>query len=291
LALGLERALSASMTGTLTLIKKFGRNPIGWLNDGGEYGTEIFNLPDGRSVTVHPRLNLSEDITYVLSNPEGWFHDYNAMVLTVDKRWSSRWQLRASLTYSEAEGIITSNKPLVRDGSNVSFADVPQRTDGAIDFGRDPNDLTNAIGKLRDDRTVMLRVQGLALIPKLGVLVGAQYQHLTGKPWATFTFVPLPQGTREVYIEPPGTRRLPHQNLLDIRLSKKFGTDNLGFLQWIGRRFGRHGEIELLVDVFNALNDQAFEEIVTANFLSSHFGVGSEFLEPRRALLGIKVTF
>ena len=291
LSFGLERELTAGGTVGLLVVKKLGRNPIGWVNEGGEYGTEVFQLPDGRSVIVHPRLNSGEDTTFILSNPEGWFHDYNAASLSLSKRWSDRWQVQASYTYSESEGIITSNKPVVRDVNGISFADVPQRTDGAIPFGRDPNDLTNAIGKLRDDRTHAIRVHGFAVIPKLDVMIGAQYQNLTGKPWATFTFVPLPQGTREIYIEPPGVRRLPDQSLLDIRFSKTFRPDDIKFLDWIGPQFRQRGKIEILADVFNVLNDQAFEEIVTSNFLSSHFGEGSKFIEPRRVMLGIKVTF
>ena len=45
-------------------------------------------------------------------------------------------------------------------------------------------------------------------------------------------------------IEPRGTRRLPSQTLLDVRVSRAF-------------RFSAAGRVELSLDVLNVLNDTA----------------------------------
>ncbi|MFQ5790050.1 MAG: TonB-dependent receptor domain-containing protein [Acidobacteriota bacterium] len=303
--LGIERELKTGWVVGLHMVRKKGRKPLGWTDARGLYGTDTFHLPNGRLITVHPLLSDTGDRLFTLGNPDGWFFDYRGAVLDFQKRFSNRWQFRTSYTFSENEGLISSSKPFVQNAVDVSFADVPQRTDGAIPFGRDPNDLTNATGKLRDDRTHMVRVQGALEIPKVNLSVGLHFQYLTGKPWAAFALVPLPQGNRAVYVEPPGTRRLPSQTLLDMRLAKTLSLRDLSLLRWIGRYrpfrwagqsriirgLGERGKMELSIDVFNILNDEAFEEIVTSNVFSPNFGEGRRFIDPRRAMLGVKLHF
>ena len=53
-----------------------------------------------------------------------------------------------------------------------------------VTFGQDPNDLTNARGRLPNDRPHMLRVMTSVDVPRTGFVVAANLQHLSGKPWA-----------------------------------------------------------------------------------------------------------
>ncbi len=124
----------------------------------------------------------------------------------------------------------------------------------------------------------MFRVQGAVEIPKIEVLLSANFQQLTGKPWAGVTFVRLPQGTRPIFVEPRGTRRLPSQTLLDFRVSKIF-------------RFSGERKLELVLDILNLLNETAAEGVVTTNVFSPEFGEGSRFVTPRQAMLGIRFSF
>jgi hypothetical protein len=145
-------------------------------------------------------------------------------------------------------------------------------------FGKDPNDYTNSTGPLNNDRTHMFRVQGAVEIPKVGILVGANFQHPTGQPFAAYGNVRLPQGTRQVFLETRGTRRLAPQTLLDLRVSKIF-------------RFGKDGKVEILADILNLLNDAAETSLVTNNFYSPNFENASRFVDPLRAMLGVKLAF
>jgi hypothetical protein len=79
-------------------------------------------------------------------------------------------------------------------------------------------------------------------------------------------------------VEPFGSRRLSSQTIVDFRVSKIF-------------RFGTTGNVELLVDVLNALDDSAEEGVATRNFYSPNFGRGVDFITPRRAMIGAKVSF
>jgi hypothetical protein len=54
--------------------------------------------------------------------------------------------------------------------------------------------------------------------------------------------------------------------------------------------FGRQGRIELLLDVLNVLNSTAEEGLATDNLFSPNFGVPSVFVDPRRAMLSVRLN-
>jgi hypothetical protein len=49
--------------------------------------------------------------------------------------------------------------------------------------------------------------------------------------------------------------------------------------------------IELLLDVLNVLNDTAEEGLVDDNLFSQNFGRPNVFIDPRRAMLGVRFVF
>lgn len=100
------------------------------------------------------------------------------------------------------------------------------------------------------------------------MLVGANFQFLSGTPWAATALVSLPQGFRLIFIEPPGSRRLSSQTLLDLRISKIF-------------RFQERVKPELLVDILNAFNETATQGVITSNLFSPNFAEGLSHVEPR----------
>ncbi|MDQ3071352.1 MAG: hypothetical protein M3R55_16670, partial [Acidobacteriota bacterium] len=78
-------------------------------------------------------------------------------------------------------------------------------------------------------------------------------------------------------LEPRGSRRLSPQSLLDLRVSRKMA------LKGVGR-------IELLLDVLNLLNDTAEEGLATDNQFSHNFGLATIFMDPRRAMLSVRLN-
>jgi hypothetical protein len=144
-------------------------------------------------------------------------------------------------------------------------------------FGRDPNDLTNARGRLPNDRPHMVRVMGSAELPRTGLMFASNLQISSGKPWAATAQVSLPQGDQRILLEPRGARRLSTQTLLDVRLSRAIAV-------------GRLGRVELVVDVLNALNDTAEEGLTTDNLFSPNFGQPTNFVDPRRAMVSVRMN-
>jgi hypothetical protein len=114
-------------------------------------------------------------------------------------------------------------------------------------------------------------------VPRTGLVVAANLQHFSGKPWAASTQVSLPQGDQRVLLEPRGSRRLSSQTLLDLRVSRTIG-------------FSGVGRVELTFDVLNALDDTAEEGLATDTLVSPNFGLPTLFVDPRRAMLGVRLN-
>jgi hypothetical protein len=272
-SIGFDRELTANVGIGMTYVYKKGRDYTGFVDIVGQYGSGTATLDDGRTVPTRPLLTDADARIYQLTNPDGFFTEYNGVLFTFNKRWSDRWQAVMSYTWSEAEGLIVSNGNAPSGSqSTASFAGANSR------FGRDPNDLTNATGNLLNDRTHMFRVQTAYEIPGVDVLFGAAVQYLTGKPYGGQVQVPLPQGSRAIYVDPLGTYRMQPQTLLDLRISKIF-------------RFGGDGRLEVLADILNLFQEEAEESVVSRNVFSPNFGAGAIFIDPMRVMLGVKVHF
>ena len=267
---GVDREIGRGLAVTLAYIRKNGNDFIGWTDTGGQYREETRTLSDGGSVPVFALVNSTASRRFLLTNPEGYSLTYNGLVMAVERRGSGRWQASGSYTLSKTSGLQPSSGGAAADPQFSS-------TLGGGTFGRDPNSLTNARGRLPNDRPHVLRGSASVQVPRTGFVVAASAQHFTGKPWAASTQISLPQGDQRILLEPRGTRRLSSQTLLDLRLSRTIA-------------FGGLGRIELLLDVLNALNETAEEGLATDNRYSANFGQPTVFVDPRRAMLGVRVN-
>jgi hypothetical protein len=192
--------------------------------------------------------------------------------MLVEKRRSHGWQAFASYTVSKTTGLLPSSGTNAA-GAQVSTVSPPNN----VTFGRDPNDLTNARGLLPHDRPHIVRMMGSVDVPRTGVVVAANMQFFTGKPWAATTPITLPQGDQRIQVEPRGSRRLSSQSLLDVRISRSMA-------------LGKLGRVELMLDVLNALNDTAEEGIATDNLFSPNFGQPTVFVDPRRVMVSARLN-
>jgi hypothetical protein len=278
-SIGVDREMGRQLAVSVAYIHKAGDNFIGWTDVGGRYLEETRILRDGRTFPV---FALDTAVTptsarrFLLTNPAGYSMRYDGMVIALDKRRANRWQAFGSYTLSKASGLLPSSGTTAA-GAQASTVSPPQ----PLTFGRDPNDLTNARGRLPNDRPHAVRAMGSVDIPRTGLAVSANIQYFSGKPWAATALLALPQTgnqpTQRVLLEPRGARRLPSQTLLDVRVSQTI-------------KAGAIGRIEVLVDVLNALNDTAEEALATDNLFSASFGQPIVFMDPRRAMIGIRLN-
>jgi hypothetical protein len=254
----------------LAYIHKNGRDFIGWTDVGGQYREETRTLPDLTTVPVFVLTNSPSSRLFLLTNPSGYSLTYNGLVTTVERRRANGWQALGSYTFSRASGLQALSGGAAADAQVSTVA--PSTT-----FGRDPNNLTNAYGRLPNDRPHMLRMMGAIDVPRTGVTMAANFQYFSGKPWAATAQISLPQGDQRILLEPRGTRRLSSQSLLDVRASRTILN-------------GRLGRIEVLLDVLNVLNNTAEEALATDNRFSPTFGLPTVFVDPRRAMLSVRLN-
>ena len=215
--------------------------------------------------------NAASDRRFLLTNPADFSMNYDGLVVAMEKRMASGWQASGSYTFSRVAGLQAASGTTA-DGAQTSTV-APANM-----FGSDPNNLTNADGRLPNDRPHVLRMTGVVHVP-LGVLVSANLQHFSGKPWAATAQVPLgAQGSQRILLEQRGARRLSSQSILDLRVSKTL-------------RLGDAGRVELLLDVLNLLDDTAEEALVSDVLAASTFGRPRSFVDPRRAMIGARLHF
>jgi hypothetical protein len=272
-SIGIDREIGRRLAVSAVFVRKDGSRFIGWEDTAGVYTERPEPLADGRTVTVFDldtSVTPARDRRFHLTNQHDYFLTYNGLVLAAERRRSGGWQASGSYTFSRAEGLQASSGAAA-SGVQASTVSPPQ----PLTFGRDPNDLTNARGRLPNDRPHIFRVMGSVDVPRTGVALAGSLQHFTGKPWAASALIPLRQGEVRVLLEPRGTRRLSSQTLVDLRVSRPF-------------RLGAATRIELILDVLNALNDTAEEGLATDHFYNAAFGRPTVFMDPRRAMLSLR---
>ena len=277
-SVGVDRQIGRQLAISLAYVRKNGANFIGWTEVAGVYHEDTRRLPNGGSVPLLVLTTNSPERLFRLTNPEGYSSAYNGFVVVVDKRRSKGWQATGSYTLSRVHGLLASS------GTTAAGAQISTVGSPPIMFGRDPNDLTNARGRLPNDRLHMFRVMGGVDVPGTGLMMAANLQHSSGKPWAGAAVVSLPapqSGQQRILLEPRGSRQLSSQTLLDLRVSKTL-------------RFGTRARIELMVDVLNVLDDDAEEGLVSDELFD---GLGrpvvvqpNVFVDPRRVMLSARMN-
>ncbi len=271
LSAGIDRQIGGTFAASAAYVWKSGGDYIGWTDVGGQYRADTRTLPNGATLPVLVLTNGTAARRFYLTNPDTLFMHYDALLLTVNRRLAQGWQASASYTYSQARGLqATSNAP----ASEAQFSTIARPA--FLTFGQDPNDLTNASGRLANDRPHMFRTD-VAVHLKMKILVAARLQYFSGRPWAATTQVSLPQGSQRIMLEPRGSERLPSQTLLDLRVAKTFA-------------LGHAASADLMFDVLNLTNDAAAEAIQSDNLFATTFGQPTQFMDPRRVMLGVRLN-
>jgi hypothetical protein len=187
------------------------------------------------------------------------------------KRMSHGWQANAAYTYLDSKGVLPSGR--------LDLLSAQRATARFSDFGQNPNDFVNAGGKLLGNRPHTFRTQFVAELPH-GFLIGGSYLFQSGRSYARRGRVDLGYPTLvEVNLEErDGSRHVPNQSLFDMRLQKSFGiTKSVKF--------------DIFADALNLFNSDVNQGILSRFADSDTFAVPSDFVLPRRLMLGAKLTF
>ena len=233
-------------------VYKYGQKFIGEEDRGSTFVEGVAVLPNGLTVPTFSRTSAAAAEQVFLGNGPGTFQRYHGLILNLDKRMRDNWSANVSYTFSKSEGLLSTEA--------------------------DPNERTNRGGRINlYDRPQMVTVLAMYQFPWDVLLVGS-YIGASGDPFARETSITLPQGRRDIAIEPAdGTFRMDRQDILNFRLSKSF------------RRGAKN--IELGAEFQNMLQDEAWQSVSSTNFFSTSFNEPDFWIEPRRVNFFIRSKF
>jgi hypothetical protein len=274
-SVGLERVISPGFSLGSTFIYKKQGGVIGFINRAGIYEQVERVSPDnGKTYTVWNQLNPGVE-DHLLTNPEGWGQTYMGLIFTLNKRYSNRWMLNASLTLSKAEGLNLASSSTWGESSSQSLTWYTGK------YGVDPNNLINAKASLNLDRSWSLKVSAAYNFP-LDILVSLNLTYQQGRPRMTFVRIydldQRPYSFTKIIAEPKGTERFDNFLLIDFRLQKTFN---------IYKTLRLHA----FADIFNLLNDGTVVGYRSYSMWSVYYDVPSRMPLPRIVQVGLKLEF
>jgi hypothetical protein len=251
-SLGIDKQLVSNLAASISVVHKRALNQLATVTTGAAYGTQQVSSPLGGTITVFPLISKANDRIFLTTNGPGYNVTYDALLMSLTRRYANRWQGTVGYAYARLRGL----------------------TAGAVD----PNDVTNATGAQSIDRPNMLTLTSSYDVPRIAVQLSGNLIVVQGTPYAPVIQVSLPQGRRSINIEPLDSFRGPVEKHLYLRVSK--------ILFRAGQR-----RLELSGEVRNALQDTANQTRVTTVFGNVNFGLQSSWPDPRQLLLRARMYF
>jgi hypothetical protein len=208
----------------------------------------LTNALTGQPLTAYAWVNqAASNQSFEIRNTEGFQYldpsgnvittadprrDYKALMLVLTNQLKGRFGYQASYVLSKAEGNVDNSGEGNYEG-NSSW--------------NSPNTmLINAFGELTNSRRHELKAFLTYRIPRVDVMLGANYTGTSGRPYTPFEQFTSGQlnvpgsARRTIFLEPRGSRRTEFINDVDLRVEKAF--------EFQGHRFG------VFADTINLFN-------------------------------------
>jgi hypothetical protein len=278
LTVGIERELMDNLGVMVHYVHKRGERYGAWQDIAGQYVPDVYIDNEGAdatgaSIPVQRLVSDPGERVFQLTNPSGMFSRFNGVTLQVVKRMANNWQMTSSLVLARSTGRLGSSRP----ATSATFGPAGSQFSTANVFGRNPNDFINTDGRLIADRPVTFKTQLVYQFP-VGFLAGVNFTYQSGRPWGRLVRTDLGVPTVILAEKLDGSRTVSDQYLLDVRLQKDFG-------------LGGGAHLAFFADVLNALNNDAYEDLQGRLGTSSSFTLGTEYIYPRRVMIGAKFRF
>ncbi len=276
---GFEREIVKDFGVSVNYVYKKTQRPGGYRDTTGVYAPAIYSDTEGIDATGQdiPVLALESDpteSTFLLTNPSELHATFHGVTIQLTKRMSNHWQMVGSLVLSKNTGRLPSSKSGPIDEPVSAVISDSRR------FGRNPNDLTNTDGRIISDRPVTGKIQLVYEAP-LGFLFGLNYTYQQGRPFGRLVHLDgeiygLDTDIRAETID--GSRRVGSWNIVDLRAQKAFS-------------LGKTASFAVFADALNLFNNAAYDGIGSSLGTSEAFGQPTDFILPRRLMVGAKFTF
>lgn len=284
----LERELFKDASVTLSYIYRDWKNIIGVYDVLAEYekldykvgplNNKIFPVYELTSGSAHEfwieNIRQGADRPYVLGKP---YRKYQGFQFLFNKRFSNKWQLLFSYTYSQTKGTIDNEW-----GGDIGWQNFSVNSM----IAGDPNYWTNGDGYATYNPTHMLKIQGTYVLP-FDINLSASFRAISGYGYAQrFRTRTLSQGRVTFFVEQRGSRHYPMEKILDLRLEKVF-------------TLAQKYRLGLIVDVFNVFNSDTvmdWGERIGYDWLPGSYPSTDGhklygIVDPRQVRLGFRVMF
>ena len=215
------------------------------------------------SITAFRQLTDPADNQYLITNPDSAFRRYRGVELTANKRMSDNWQLQASWVISK----ITGNYNNTASYGNSTEYDEPNL---------DPRFQPYREGRLTNDNTHIAKVLGTYRLP-WDILTSGAFYYTTGQTFTRTVRVALPQGRKDLLIEPRGDQRYDARTQLDVRFEKQF------------RLAGPDRRLGVTLEGFNLFNADTITSRTTRS--GSSYFTPQGLVGPRRFRIGAVYRF
>jgi carboxypeptidase family protein/TonB-dependent receptor-like protein len=274
--IGFERELTPKMGLQVNYVRKWGRDFGAWHDTVGTYVQVpiVDNSgkdPSGNTINIF-RLTSDPNLRkFELGNSDVVGTDIHAVSMNVTKRMT-RWYASGGVTYLRGEGGV---------GGSPRSTTIQQRS--ALEFsqfGRNPNDFVNVIGRLNGDVGWQYKLQGVVKL-LWGVQASANLDSHENAHVVRVRTIPASVAGQSstILLQPRGENgRLPWVTIVDARLQKDVALGH-------GARAG------IYFDILNLNNQNAPQAVVQANVTSSSYQFPTTFVAPRRLMLSGKFSF
>ena len=217
-----------------------------------------------------PPFDCSSDPTYWLTNKPGGQDllksQYRALVFKFEGRPTQNSNILLSYTLAKSQGSVEYTQ-------NQSY-----------DFDVFPVHFVNRYGYLSDDARHRVKLSGFYRLP-WSIVAGTTFYWDSGTPYTVFQPSPDPAFYGNEYLEPRGSRRLPHFYQWDLQLQKGFQIGPVN--------------ASLIVSVLNLLNTEipisrdgsVGSGGTVADPTNPDFNKTTAWQTPRRFEIGTRITF
>jgi outer membrane receptor protein involved in Fe transport len=269
---GFERELMPKLGLGVSYTHKRGRDFPAWTDVAGVYEDTVYIDDQGAEAT-----GQAIPVKRLVSDPDARFFEINnypdmktsinAFTLQLDKRMANHWKLSGSFTYLRSTGQLPSGR-----GGASSWQATSVIFSG---FGQNPNDFVNNGGRLTGERPIAIKAQLVYEAP-YGFLIGANFIHQSGRPWARRVRVPDLGLTTEINAEVrDGSRRVSAWNSLNVRVQKDLMLND-------------RARVSFFADALNLFNEDTNEDVLSRLGTSESFALPADFFAPRRLMIGVK---
>jgi hypothetical protein len=231
------------------------------IRDPGPDGT-LGSADDGASISGFNLDDPSRPASQVTGTIPGYEGTYKTLEFSTNKRYSRRWSLNASLSYTWTEeyGNLYFNNRFATAVAGGGFSHFGS-------FPLNPNEQT-----LNEFTSWNAKITG-TIDAGWGLKVSPVVKMQSGAPYGRYFSTAMNYGTQIILAEPIGTRRQEDVNVVDFRVEKQL-------------KFATRARLGLFFDMFNVMNSNT---AININWRSgAAFEKATTVLPPRIAKFGVK---